>query len=347
MVPTDDQKALVFDALVENGLRFIEAAASELASEPTFSVAHFATGLELLLKARLFAEHWTLIAANPHGFNWSAVQSGDVYTIQASDICAAVATVAGTSLNHEQEVFARVFRHRNQVLHFVPPTNLSAVEAEQCLAWYRLHHLLTVRWRDVFLKFAARIQTVESSLRAHRPYLKARYDVLQPKLSGLSAAGALAECPSCNFMSAELERPIRTIAKFTCEVCGADGHLAEFSCGNRHPLYELPAECQCGEEHTREELFESLNVVRYLSPKEQLDEPEPPHCGECLDSEVTVAELESDAGYVCVACGTYFEPTAYDSCEYCSTGWVGYDLESSFFSGCEFCDGRLGNLPDD
>jgi len=43
-------------------LDFIERSAGELQEEKSLPIAHFATGLEPILKARLFAEHWTLIA---------------------------------------------------------------------------------------------------------------------------------------------------------------------------------------------------------------------------------------------------------------------------------------------
>ena len=341
-MPTDKEVAEAFKALVENGLSFIERSASELPTAPTFSIAHFATGLELLLKARLFAEHWTLVAEKPHKCSWSGLRSGHVYTLQASEICAAITMVTGTPLKPAQEVFGKVFRHRNQVLHWLPPGALGEVEAEQCLAWYRLHTLLTVRWKDQYEDFRTRVNEVERVLRRHRPYLQARYEALEPKLAGMSATGAIEKCPSCGFAAAAMESPIRTVAAFACEVCGADGHLAEFDCGHRLALDDLPATCPCGEEHTREQLFELLDANRYLSPKEASYAPEPPHCGECLDPECTVAELDGDSGYQCVACGAYFEAELHGSCEYCNTNWVGYDLDGSYLTGCEFCDGRLG-----
>ncbi|HJK93994.1 MAG TPA: hypothetical protein RMH85_27310 [Polyangiaceae bacterium LLY-WYZ-15_(1-7)] len=51
-MPTAEEKAEVFSALVENGLSFIERSASELEEHLTLSIAHFAAGLELVLKAR-------------------------------------------------------------------------------------------------------------------------------------------------------------------------------------------------------------------------------------------------------------------------------------------------------
>lgn len=134
--------------------------------------------------------------------------------------------------------------------------------------------------------------------------------------------------------------PLRPVVPFGCEVCGADGHLAEFDCENRLALYDLPAECACGEEHTREELFDLLDANTGLSPKEASMAPDPPICGECFES--SVVEFGDGTGYQCLDCGTFFEPEFYGSCEYCNTPYVGYGFEGTYLNGCELCDGRMG-----
>lgn len=340
-MPTEKQLDEMFDALVENGLSFIERSASELSTEPTLSVAHFATGLELLLKARLFAEHWTLIATTPHASPWSKIKSGEAHTIAAKDLCSAVMHTTGTPMSAVEKDFSKVFQHRNKVLHFVPHQDPVEVEAEQCRAWYRLHHLLTSVWQDVFGDSRSRIDQVEATLRGHRPYLKARFEALEAKLTGLSTAGLIAKCPACEFASAEMKKPLRPVVPFRCEVCGADGDLAEFECGNRLALYDLPTDCACGEEHTKEELFDALDANTGLSPKEASMAPDAPICGECLEGESMVVEYDGGEGYQCLDCGVYFEPEFYGACDYCSTPYVGYDLEGSYLTGCELCDGRL------
>src|SRR4051812_17574119 len=91
-MPTRDQLDEVFSALVGNGFDFLVRSAQELDKEQKFAIAHFATGVELLLKARLFHEHWTLIACEPHNCAWTSVKDGTVRTLQASDLCAAITT---------------------------------------------------------------------------------------------------------------------------------------------------------------------------------------------------------------------------------------------------------------
>jgi hypothetical protein len=120
MMPSKDEVDKVFEALVVNGLDFIERSARELEEDPKFSIAHFATGLELLLKARLFAEHWSLTATDPHSCSWTGLKEGRVHTVQASDLCSAIRTTTGTSFQYSKATFAAVFAHRNKALHWIP-----------------------------------------------------------------------------------------------------------------------------------------------------------------------------------------------------------------------------------
>ena len=338
-MPTKKQLQDVFNALTKNGIDFIRRSARELESEPKFSAAHFAIGLELLLKARLFSEHWTLISTTPHGCSWSAMESGAIHTIQASGLCAAVTTTTGTSLAHEKSVFEKVFAHRNRVLHWIPKEDTAEIAAEQCRAWYKLHRLLTRTWAEQFSEFAMSFEHLDNELLVYRTYLQTRYEELMPSLNGPKAEGLLVECPACKFMSGVLSDKIATISALRCEVCRGSSHIAKFKCGYRVPLFELPCKCQCGEEHDREELAELLDPTPILSPKEKSShESARAHCGDCLDHDTTVVPISN--GYVCTACGAEFEPQDVGNCEWCNALWAGYDLEGSAVMGCEFCDGH-------
>src|SRR5215211_3353356 len=47
--------------LIQSGFAFLERAAREIAEDPKYSIINFATGIELMLKARLVREHWALV----------------------------------------------------------------------------------------------------------------------------------------------------------------------------------------------------------------------------------------------------------------------------------------------
>jgi hypothetical protein len=54
-----------FDSLVESALDFLDTGLGELQQKPKFSVIHFFIGIELLVKARLLHEHWSLVVTRP------------------------------------------------------------------------------------------------------------------------------------------------------------------------------------------------------------------------------------------------------------------------------------------
>lgn len=331
--PTPEQLQEVFTSLVTNGLDFFVRSAHELAKEQKFSIAHFSTGLELLLKARLFHEHWTLIAIQPHECAWTSVKDGTVRTLQASDLCAAVTTTTGTPLNHEKAAFEAIFKHRNRVLHWAPSGDLAATVAEQCLAWHHLRALLTGAWRKAFDAFEKRIEEVEKHLRAHRSYLQVRYDQHKKKLDGMKKAGRLLSCSTCGFDAGVADKGTERILAFECLVCGYTASAARVSCEALFALDDLPVEeCACGEKHDRAEIIDELDV---FDPKDGSDRS---YCGECLDSEETV--VQDGASYVCVGCGVRFDAADSANCEWCNERWFGWDNEGSYLTGCEHCDGR-------
>jgi len=77
----------MFESLVLNALDFLQRSADEVESAPNHSVIDFCTAIELFLKARLLAEHWTLIyldltkAIREKKANLTKFCSGDVVSV--------------------------------------------------------------------------------------------------------------------------------------------------------------------------------------------------------------------------------------------------------------------------
>lgn len=332
--PDDETREKLLDALIESGLGFVERSVGELRNDPFLSVAHFATGLELLLKARLFAVHWSLIAQRPHSCTWASLRRGEVQTVQASDLCDTLTTLTGTPLGDQKDTFGAVFRHRNRVLHWLPEIDEKAVAAEQCRAWHALHQLLVGPWKTTYVRHGNRVRAVDRSLLKHREYLAVRFEAVEPTLEGARRSGGVHACPSCGFVAAVLREPAHPVADYDCRVCEDRGHMARFACGARVCLTELPVDCLCGGEHTTEELAEQIEPSKPLSPKEWLSVTPNPLCSECQGAEPVVAYAEE---YLCLGCGERCEFGESSSCESCGTCWIGYDTEHSAVLGCPQC----------
>lgn len=337
-MPTPDEIEKLKQGLISNAFDFIERSAGDLESEPKFSVSHFATGIELLLKARLFAEHWSLVAQFPHKTNWESFKSGDCITIQASELASTLASVTGTGLHEHKDIFSTLFKHRNKVLHFIPSEKVASIAAEQCRCWYMMRHLLTVTWANVYSNFSDRIEIIDKQLRGYETYLKVRYEApdIQRQLRSAQKADLLITCPVCRFESGVLDDNEAPLCEMECPVCVIRLEMVNFGCGYFHVAFEGYGACECGNEHTAEELA-SLLDERPGSYKDP--DPSQFHCGECLELRCVVA---SGLGYRCYNCGHVFCDSDLDACEWCNESWVGYDCSETNWSGCELCDGAAG-----
>ena len=340
-MPTPHDLTTAFNALVDTALDFIETSVVDLETAPKLSVVHFATGLELLLKARLFSEHWALIAENPRKATWSALSQGHVKTVGASELCAAVSAISGSQLGSQEKAFNSVFTHRNRALHFMLVGDKAQIAAEQLTAWYHLHMLLGSAWSPVFAAYQTRIAAVESKLMRNRKYLQVRFRQLKSILAGKSKAGVIIGCPSCTFLAAELASATSVAPAVACHVCKSNFSAVNFGCSNWSIVGDGQTnfECKCGSTHDIDDLVAKLDATAHLSPKESVVHgPGVYHCGTCLDPEARVVDVDGEM--VCLGCGERFGRRGVSSCEWCNELWVGYDTEDSYLTGCEFCSGH-------
>lgn len=74
-----------FALVVDNALDFFQKALEEFDKKPKYSVIHFHAAIELIMKARLLWEHWTLIITRPETANLKSFRSGDFQSVSIRD----------------------------------------------------------------------------------------------------------------------------------------------------------------------------------------------------------------------------------------------------------------------
>lgn len=335
-VPTRTEIETMRNRLVEKGLEFILRSVREVEKDPGISVSHFAVGVELLLKARIFDEHWSLVASKPHAAEWEAMKNGSTKTLAASDLVPALTSLTGTRLKAEEEVFKKLFIHRNQVLHFVPPPTVQLAAAEQFLGWYHLHRLMTEKWPELFRHARMKISEVEAAIRTHDGFLAVIFAQLtdQGKLRG----GRAVHCAVCNFASCLVplvapdnsdEDPgaaSMSLMTSKCLVCHANVEVIDPGCGYPSVASDEYAgqggiNCECGRNHTAEELAQCLHEG---------------WVADCTACQRTGTVTASGGGFLCLACGLgWCEGEAY-CCPGCDMVWFGVEPEEEWDS-CPKC----------
>lgn len=126
MSTADERLAGLSRDLTENGLAFLHRSVAEMSAQPatlrslSFAVVDLAAAVEVLMKARLVREHWTLICSEPDKATTVQMLAGTAKTVTSEQAIKRLENVAGVAMyasGHASRV-VEVASLRNRAIHF-------------------------------------------------------------------------------------------------------------------------------------------------------------------------------------------------------------------------------------
>lgn len=345
--------------LVENALDFLMRSIEEFESHPKFSVIHFHAAVELFLKARLMAEHWSLVVTSRHEPDWDKFLAGDFISVSLTEAASKLDKIVRRGLRKEElDVLKDLTRHRNKMVHFFHEAHspekghelLHSIAKQQLTAWYFLHKIIVNRWGDIFEPWAEKILAADKRLREHHTFLQVVFEQQRPEIERRIESGSIFEtCASCGFEAQEHNPEIQQVYDSECLVCGLTELYLKIKCPECDETVRFAgdgfSECvSCGLRLEPEQIVDALTdpMAAYIAAKDGGDSGLPGNCGSC-DSYRTVVELD-DGTYFCCSCFEKFD--SIDCCEWCNEPNTG-DMVNSYWAGCNMCDGKAGWIRDD
>lgn len=351
-----------FTSICENGLGFVSKAIDQLWNEGSpdalkYSIINFYSGVELLLKARLMREHWSLVVADPNKADIDEFLSGEAQTVGLMQAVQRLKKVAKITVHPKAfKSFDELRKHRNRMVHFYHPIDVNnqdrdkqreAVVLEQCRGWFYLRRLLGDEWTDVFADFQVRVADINTSMKPHREYLRTVYEQIRHELETEKQNGAfLANCSACGFEAHVLDD--MGPQEHRCRVCLSEESFLLHKCSNEDCGQKtlLPeGECEsweciyCEESITLEDVLADYTV----EGKSGYDDPLfPALCTQC--GQEAAATLDDEETFFCFNCLIW--PDKIENCGWCNEPFTG-DAEFTYWSGCERCDGKAGWERDD
>ncbi len=344
-----------FDSLTRNAFDFLERGIAEFDKTPKYSVIHFCAAVEMLLKARLMKEHWSLLVSRPEQANLAKFMAGDFISVTLEDCRARIRDVAGEDIGDDTYGSFRILaNHRNKMIHFFHPEMDSdekaraQIVAEHCRSWFHLHRLLT-RWNDYFQDYGDEIARADRAMKGHRKYLSTKFKALKAELDGAREAGeAPKACSACGFKAAIPDSLDDQIASLRCLVCDHVEVQVELECPHCGEQVVMTGEgygsCKaCEGSIEPENVADALRdkAAEHTAIKDGDDSWGPINCGTCENYHSVIRRGEK---YFCSNCFDTF-----DNVEQC--GWCNElntaDMEDSYWSGCNQCDGKAGWDQDD
>ncbi len=350
---SDTDQARGLELLVENALDFLDRSIQDLSTSTKYSVIHFYSSIELFLKARLLAEHWTLVVDRRRTPNRSDFEKGAFASISLEEAVALLEQVVGVTVPTKHlEAFKRVRNVRNQMVHFYHVDSVDndgtkrmrGIVSNQLEAWYLLNTLLH-RWGDVFSRWKERIGALDSQLRKHGEYLKAAYDELRVGIKIEADSGVLfVDCPACEFEAECHPASLEVVYTSDCRVCRFADVCIRISCprcGDGEVVFREStgsvACAKCNAEFERDALLEHFvdSGEAYSAARDGGHYAFPVNCG-CCERFDSVVELPGGE-LLCSAC--FDRARGYARCEWCDDESTRLP-EFTLMTGCAFCDGR-------
>lgn len=346
----------MLDRLVENALDFLTRSLEDLDQRPKYSVIHFYTAVELFLKARLIAEHWSLVVAKRQDPDVKKFESGDFQSVSLDEAAEKLDKVLQSPLTPaELSQFRALAKHRNRMVHFFHEAATphaqeelrQRIAIEQLRAWYYLNHLLLSRWDAVFGKWRERLANIAASLEQRHEYLQVAYEHVKPEIDArLAGGGSVEPCPVCGFLSAYTEEVLGDFKHRSCVVCHFEAQCLTVDCpdcGHRVILIgDGFSRCSaCGRRLEPRDLVKSLTKGQ-AGTKDYYETGLPAHCPAC-DSYETV--VEHGGKLFCTCCFEIYDHDVLHQCAWCGSLNAG-NTEDSFWQGCVGCDGMSGHVRD-
>ncbi|MEU1895685.1 hypothetical protein [Streptomyces pristinaespiralis] len=219
---------------VRNGIDYLASVVEHLDEndsnvEPRnlkYAVLHLQAAVEVLLKARLLREHWSLVFKDPGKATRKDFESGDFESCGTEAAIARLRDIAGIAIDRkEAEALKELAKDRNALQHYGLTHNAHAVEARAGKVLDFLMRFLDVQLLPLLEgqerdRAARDMYPVEEGVKNIRSYVKRRLNRLRGELTGLESRTIM--CPSCEQMTL-------VVAPHSgeCRFCGASWDSAE------------------------------------------------------------------------------------------------------------------------
>ncbi|MFD3373727.1 MULTISPECIES: hypothetical protein [unclassified Streptomyces] len=191
---------------IPNGMDYLDSVVDHLSGEPKprdlkYAVLHLQAAAEVLLKARLLQEHWSLVFKDPGRADRSRFESGDFESCGTAEAVSRLRNIVGVDLPKAAiDEINQLAKWRNALQHYGVTVPAPAVESRAArildfLLLFIAENLLPgLSGRDAMYAGEGEYH-IRARLTDMRAVIKARMDRVRPVIA--SVAERTVECPEC------------------------------------------------------------------------------------------------------------------------------------------------------
>lgn len=349
----------LWNDLVESAFDFFEKAISEHEKEPKYAVLHLAASVELFLKSRLMAEHWSLIFDNETKINFDKFRNGDFKSIMVHNVIEKLNGILPgdlqVSLDAAKE-FEELAKERNKIAHFFhsklnDKKLQEKIVSQQCRVWYYIHGLIGNTWKKEYKIFSERLSDLSQKMQEQRKFLEEKFNIIRPDLDIFRKKTGIdiCECPACKFEALVVEEDQNVFSYARCKICNKNNRVLKIICSECDSSilleygddscngYDNNKNDWCHHQFSPDELAEILGISKYSQDDFYRHDIYCPYCE-------TGSVYPTRDDYACLSCFELF--VSIDACEWCNEYWAGELEEGTHYFGCPNCEGYSGHTRD-
>lgn len=185
---------------------YLDSVANCLSGEPTsrdlkYAVLHLQAATEVLLKARLLQEHWSLVFREPGRADRARFKSGDFESCGTPEVINRLRNILGVDLPKQAvDEINQLAKWRNALQHYGLTTPASAVESRAAqifdfLLLFIDEHLTSNLDNEDVMYVSEGGYYLRAKLGSMRAVINVRMDRIRPTLAPVAARTV--ECPDC------------------------------------------------------------------------------------------------------------------------------------------------------
>lgn len=292
--------------LVENAFDFFDNAIDHFDGDNPkklkYAILHMASAVELILKARLAKEHWTLIFKDPSKANIEKFEKGDFLSADFQDAQDRLENICDLDLSKYKTVLKTLRDMRNRIQHFAFSGQVPEISSILLKTWSFLWDFIHDEMPDEADN--EQLEGIRERMNRHETYVKERLSEINHKLEALKREGTLiVDCPSC--------------LQITLSIPGGENPECHFCRYQSDPV------------QVADDWATVFIGYPHIDPKDRMIEPVLKECSEC--GKETMIEFEDggmtppDPAWVCFSCGNSGSPMV--TCHSCGEEFPWEDIE--------------------
>ncbi|MFI1530711.1 hypothetical protein [Streptomyces griseus] len=225
---------------VANGMDYLDSVVDHLSGEPSprdlkYAVLHLQAAVEVLLKARLRQEHWSLVFRDPGRADLSRFEAGDFESCGTAETITRLRNIIGINLpKGPVDEINQLAKWRNALQHYGLTAPAIAVESRAArildfLLLFIAEHLLPGLGGEDAMFAGESEFNIRARLTDMRSVITARMDRIRPLLA--RDAERTVQCPECGQLAVVVASQAPLHCRFCSEVFISAVKFADFYVG--------------------------------------------------------------------------------------------------------------------